>query len=163
VTIAVIGAAIITVTRPRDFGSWRTWALLLPLGSAVLRGVIPPIVKLGLETWPSPLWACLIGYITSSLVVLTVQRVRKGGFVVEAPWSGRLWFAVTGIFNGMSALTLFAAVRHGPITLVAPLVAIYPLVTVLLSAIMLHHVRITARIVAGTTLAVAGVALVLIG
>lgn len=161
--IAVIGAAIITVTRPRDFGSWRTWALLLPLGSAVLRGVIPPIVKLGLEIWPSPLWACLIGYITSSLVVLTVQRIRKGGFVVEAPWSGRLWFAVTGIFNGMSALTLFAAVRHGPITLVAPLVAIYPLVTVLLSAIMLHHVRITARIVAGTALAVAGVALVLIG
>ena len=43
--------------------------------------------------------------------------------------------------NGLSALTLFAAVRHGPITLVAPLVAIYPLVTVLLSAIMLHHVR----------------------
>lgn len=161
--IAVIGAAIITVTRPRDFGSWRTWALLLPLGGAVLRGVIPPIVKLGLEIWPSPLWACLIGYIMSSLVVLTVQRIRKGGFVVEATWSSRLWFAVTGIFNGMSALTLFAAVRHGPITLVAPLVAIYPLVTVLLSAIMLHHVRITARIVAGTALAVAGVALVLIG
>lgn len=63
----------------------------------------------------------------------------------------------------MSALTLFAAVRHGPITLVAPLVAIYPLVTVLLSGILLHHVRITARIVAGTALAVAGVALVLIG
>ena len=68
-----------------------------------------------------------------------------------------------GVLNGMSALTLFAAVRHGPITLVAPLVAIYPLVTVLLSAILLHHVRITARIVAGTALTVAGVALVLIG
>ena len=62
---------------------------------------------------------------------------------------------MTGIFNGMSALTLFAAVRHGPITLVAPLVAIYPLVTVLLSAIMLRQVRITARIVAGTALTVA--------
>ncbi len=161
--IAVIGAVIITVTRPRDFGSWRTWALLLPLGGAVLRGVIPPVVKLGLEIWPSPLWACLIGYVMSSLVVLTVQRIRKGSFVVAAPWSGRLWFAVTGIFNGLSALTLFAAVRHGPITLVAPLVAVYPLVTVLLSAIMLHQVRITARIVAGTALTVAGVALVLIG
>ena len=66
----------------------------------------------------------------SSLVVLTVQRIRKGSFVAEAPWSGRFWFAVTGISNGLSALTLFAAVRNGPITLVAPLVAIYPLVTV---------------------------------
>ena len=80
--IAVAGAVIITVTRPRDLGNWRSWALLLPLGSALVRGVVPPIVKLGLEVWPSPLWACLIGYIMSSLVVLTVQRVRKGSFVV---------------------------------------------------------------------------------
>lgn len=161
--IAVLGAVIITVTRPRDFGDWRSWALLLPLGSALLRGVVPPVVKLGLEIWPSPLWACLIGYVVSSCVVLIVQRIRKGGFIAEAPWSGRLWFAVTGIFNGLSALTLFAAVRNGPITLVAPLVAIYPLVTVALSSIMLKHVQITARIVAGTVLTVAGVALVLIG
>ena len=129
----------------------------------MLRGVVPPIVKLGLEIWPSPLWACLIGYIMSSLVVLTVQRVRTGSFIAAAPWPGRFWFAVTGVSNGLSTLTLFAAVRHGPITLVAPLVAIYPLVTVVLSSIMLKHVQITPRIVAGTVLSVAGVSLVLIG
>jgi drug/metabolite transporter (DMT)-like permease len=161
--IAVAGAVIITITRPRDLGGWRSWALLLPLGGALLRGVVPPIVKLGLEIWPSPLWACLIGYVMSSLVVLTVQRVRKGSFAVNAPWPGRFWFAVTGICNGLSALTLFAAVRNGPITLVAPVVAIYPVVTMLLSAMVLHHVRITPRIVAGTVLTVAGVALVLVG
>jgi uncharacterized membrane protein len=47
--------------------------------------------------------------------------------------------------------------------LVAPLVAIYPLVTVILSAIMLRHIAITARLVLGTVLTVAGVALVLAG
>ena len=93
-----------------------------------------PVVKLGLAVWPSALWACLIGYVTSSLVVLTVQRVRKGSFLVQAPRAGLFWFAMTGISNGLSALTLFAAVRNGPITLVAPLAAIYPLVTVALSA-----------------------------
>jgi drug/metabolite transporter (DMT)-like permease len=102
--IAVIGAVIITVTRPRDLGDWRSWALLLPLGSALVRGVVPPIVKIGLEIWPSPLWACLIGYIMSSSVVLAVQRIRKGSFVPEAPRSGRFWFAVTGISNGLSTL-----------------------------------------------------------
>jgi drug/metabolite transporter (DMT)-like permease len=161
--LAVAGAVIITVTRPRDLGHWRSWALLLPLGGALIRGVVPPIVKLGLEIWPSPLWACLVGYIMSSLVVLIVQRIRKGSFVAEAPKSGLFWFAVTGISNGFSALTLFAAVRKGPITLIAPLVAIYPLVTVILSAIMLKHVAITRRIVAGTALTVVGVALVLAG
>jgi drug/metabolite transporter (DMT)-like permease len=161
--LAVAGAVIITVTRPRDLGHWRSFALLLPLGGALIRGVVPPVVKLGLEIWPSPLWACLIGYIMSSLVVLIVQRIRNGHFVPDGPRSGRFWFAVTGISNGFSALTLFAALRNGPVTLVAPLVAIYPLVTVILSAIMLKHIAITRRIVAGTVLTVAGVALVLIG
>jgi uncharacterized membrane protein len=161
--VAVAGAAIISVTRPRDLGHWRSWALLLPLCSALIRGIAPPVVKLGLEVWPSPLWACLVGYITSSLVVLAVQRIRKGSFVVDAPRAGLFWFAMTGISNGLSALTLFAAVRNGPITLVAPLAAIYPLVTVGLSAMVLKHVAITARIVIGTALTVLGVALVLIG
>jgi uncharacterized membrane protein len=161
--LAVAGAVIITVTRPRDLGHWRSWALLLPLGGALIRGVVPPIVKLGLEIWPSPLWACLIGYTVSSLVVLIVQRIRTGSFVAEAPRSGLFWFAVTGISNGLSSLTLFAAVRNGPVTLVAPLVAIYPLVTVTLSAIILKHVAVTPRVVAGTLLAVAGVVLVLAG
>src|SRR5947207_4462200 len=161
--VAVAGAVIISVTRPRDLGHWRSLALLLPLASALIRGVVPPVVKLGLEVWPSPLWACLVGYIMSSLVVLSVQRVRNGSFVADAPASGRFWFAVTGISNGLSALTLFAAVRNGPITLVAPLVAVYPLVTVVLSALLLKHIAITLRIIVGTVLTVIGVALVLIG
>ena len=45
--VAVAGAAIITVTRPRDLGHWRSWALLLPLCSALVRGATPPIMKLG--------------------------------------------------------------------------------------------------------------------
>ena len=128
-----------------------------------MRGVVPPIVKLGLEIWPSPLWACLIGYIMSSSVVLAVQRIRKGSFVPEAPRSGRFWFAVTGISNGLSTLTLFAAVRNGPITLVAPLVRD-------LSAGHRHPERDHApayrdyrALVLGTVLTVAGVALVLAG
>ena len=161
--VAVAGAAIITVTRPRDLGHWRSWALLLPLCSALIRGVVPPVVMLGLAVWPSVLWASLIGYVMSSLLLLSVQRVRTGSFFVKAPRAGIFWFAMTGLSNGLSALTLFAAVRNGPITLVAPLAAVYPLVTVALSAVMLRHIAITARIVAGTTLTVLGVVLVLVG
>ncbi|QWG18626.1 EamA family transporter [Bradyrhizobium sediminis] len=89
--------------------------------------------------------------------------MREGTFVAKAPASGISWFAVTGIVNGLATLSMFSAVRHGPITLVAPIVAVYPLVTVLLSMIMLKHIVITARIVGGTVLTVAGVALVLAG
>ena len=161
--VAVIGAVIITMNPAGTAGHWRSIALLLPLAGALIRGLAPPLIKVGLQVWPSSLWACLIGYVTSSIVVLTVQRVRKGTFVAEAPLPGRIWFAITGISNGLSALTLFAAVRNGPVTLVAPLLAIYPLVTVALSAMLLKHIEITRRIVAGAALTVLGVVLVLIG
>lgn len=160
---AVLGVGIITVTRTVDMRDWRTWALLLPLGAALLRGIVPPVIKLGLEIWPSPIGAGLTGYIFSTITVLLVERLRNGHFLVRAPLSGRLWFAVTGICNGLGTLLLYAAVGAGPITLVAPLIATYPLVTVGLSALVLTHVRITARLVAGVTLAVGGVILVLIG
>ena len=136
---------------------WRTWALLLPLGAALLRGVVPPIIKIGLEIWPSPIGAGLTGYIFSTMMVLVVERIRTGRFIVQAPLSGRLWFARHGICNGVGTMLLYAALGAGPVTLVAPLIATYPLVTVALSALVLTNVRITARLVAGTALAVGGV------
>jgi drug/metabolite transporter (DMT)-like permease len=160
---AVLGVFIITVTRTADMRDWRTWALLLPLTAALLRGVVPPVIKLGLEIWPSPIAAGLTGYIFSTITVLLVERVRNGRFIAQGPLSGRLWFAVTGICNGLGTLLLYAAVGAGPITLVAPIIATYPLVTMGLSAIVLTNVRITARLVVGSALAVAGVVLILAG
>ena len=51
----------------------------------------------------------------------------------------------------------------GPVSLVAPLYATYPLFTVGLSVLFLGNVRITWRLVAGTALTVGGVILVLAG
>jgi drug/metabolite transporter (DMT)-like permease len=161
--VAVLGVLIITVRSAEAARDWRTWTLLLPLGAALLRGVIPPVIKLGLEIWPSPIGAGLTGYIFSSLTVLIVERIRNGSVIVRGPWAGRLWFALTGVANGVGTLLLYAALGAGPVTLVAPLVATYPLVTVLLSAIFLAHVRITPRLVGGTAITVTGVILILIG
>lgn len=161
--VAILGVLILTITRTPDMRDWRTWALLLPLGAAFLRGVMPPVIKLGLEIWPNAIGAGLTGYIFSTITVLTVERIRNGRFIAQGPNSGRLWFAVTGICNGIGTLLLYAAVGAGPITLVAPLIATYPLMTVGLSAIVLTNVRLTPRLAAGVALAVGGVILVLAG
>ena len=92
-----------------------------------------------------------------------IQRVRTGHFIARGPASGRLWFAATGIVNGVGTLMLYAAVGAGPVTLVAPIVATYPLMTVAMSALVLAHVKITPRLVLGTAMAVAGVVLILVG
>ena len=158
--VAVLGVLAITVTRTDDMRDWRTWALLLPLGASVMRGFIPPIIKVGLEIWPSPIAAGLTGYMVSTLTVLTVERIRTGRFVVRAPLAGKLWFALNGICNGIGTLLLYAALGAGPVSLVAPLYATYPLFTVGLSVLFLGNVRITWRLVAGTALTVGGVVLV---
>jgi drug/metabolite transporter (DMT)-like permease len=163
VVVAVIGALVITVTRTPDLRDWRTWALLLPLGASLLRGVIPPVIKIGLEIWPNPMAAGLTGYICSTLMVLAIERIRTGRFMTRAPMSGRLWFAANGICNGVGTLLLYAALGSGPVTIVAPIYATYPLATVALSAIVLTHVKITANLVLGTALAVGGVVLILVG
>lgn len=161
--VAIGGVFLITLSRASDKGDWRTWVLLLPLAAAVLRGVIPPIIKIGLAIWPSPIAAGLVGYIVSSLVVLTFERIRTGRFIAQGPIAGHLWFAAVGICNGVATLMLYAAVGYGRVSLVTPLIATYPLVTVVLSALILTHVRITAKLALGTLAAVAGVVLVLIG
>ena len=109
----VAGVFVITITRTQDMRNWRTWALLLPLGAAVLRGIIPPVIKIGLELWPSPIAAGLVGYIFSTMTVLTVERVRNGRFMAQGPIPGRLWFALTGICNGVGTLLIYAASAPG--------------------------------------------------
>jgi len=161
--VAIGGVLIITVNRTGNVRDWKTWALLLPLGAALLRGIAPPVIKIGLEIWPNPIGAGLVGYIFSTLTVLTLERIRNGHFIARGPNIGRLWFALTGIVNGIGTLLLYLAVGAGPVTLVAPLIATYPLVTVGLSALVLANVRITPRLVAGVAMTVAGVALILAG
>jgi drug/metabolite transporter (DMT)-like permease len=161
--VAMLGVLAITVTRTPDMRDWRTWALLLPLGASVLRGVIPPVIKVGLDIWPVPLAAGLTGYICSTLTVLTIERIRTGRFLVQAPIAGKLWFALNGICNGIGTILLYAALGNGPVSLVAPLYATYPLFTVGMSLIFLGNVKITWRLVAGTMLTVGGVVLILAG
>lgn len=161
--VSVTGALILSTARTPHMRDWRTWALLLPLCAAFLRGVIPPALKIGLAIWPNPIGAGLFAYIVSSLTVLCVERIRTGHFMAQGPLEGRLWFALTGVVNGIGTLLLYAAVGAGPITVVAPVNATYPLVTMGLSALVLSNVRLTPRLMLGVGLAVAGVVLILVG
>ena len=102
--IAVLGVLIVTVTRTADMRDWRTWALLLPLAASLLRGVDPAgRSRSGSRS----------GRIRSRrpdrLHLLIVDRAAGRAhphrpFIVQAPLSGRLWFAVTGICNGIGTL-----------------------------------------------------------
>jgi len=154
---------MLTARHAGDGRRWHSWYLLLPLAAAALRGITQATVKLGLEIWPSPFAAALVGYVVSTLVVLTAARSVTGRFVAETPARGLLWFAAVGWCNGLAALAMYAALANGSVALVSPLVATYPLVTVVGSMLLVGKIEGGPRLAIGVALTVAGVALLIVG
>jgi drug/metabolite transporter (DMT)-like permease len=144
-------------------GRWqavRVWLLALPLGAAAIRGVVQPVIKLGLERWHNPIAAVVIGYTVSSAVLILAALGRAPEHNFDR--RGALWFAGVGLCNGSAVLSMYAALGRGPITLVAPLIATYPLVTLLLSFRLLKRERLDLRLVAAVAMTVGGVVLLLV-
>jgi drug/metabolite transporter (DMT)-like permease len=162
--LAIILAGVLALTGPvgRAQAGWASWYLALPLVTAALRGFIQPVIKLGLAVWPSPFAAVLVGYLVSAAVVLTALRLRTGRWRPQANARGLAWFAGVGVCNGLAVLLMYAALARGPVAVVSPLVATYPLVTVAASALARHAVDNQLRATLGAALTVVGVALLLI-
>lgn len=160
-TLVVVAGATLLVVSPAGGGMAVRMALLLPLTAALIRGLVQPAVKLGFETWPDPYAAATIGYLVSAAVVTGFAGLRGG---LPGPATGRhgmLWFAAVGLCNGAAVVAMYAALARGPVALVAPLVATYPLATLAMAAGFLRGVRTGRRTVVGVAVTVAGVALLL--
>jgi drug/metabolite transporter (DMT)-like permease len=140
-------------------GSLMRRALWLPLAGAALRGLVQVAAKAGLALWPNPFAASLIGYGVSSVTVTLAARGRQR----RREPSAVLWFMATGLLNGLAVLLMYAALAAAPVALVAPLVAGYPLVTVLLGAVALREEALRLRALAGALLVVIGIAYLVAG
>ena len=76
---------------------------------------------------------------------------------------GVRWFLAVGLFNGTATFLLYAALGLGSIALVAPLVALFPLMAVVMSYLLLRDERLHAVGLLGIFVSVAGVIFLLIG
>lgn len=155
--LAIVGGAIVLTWRQGAVRPGFTRrALLWPIAGAVLRGLAQAGAKAGLALWPSPLAASLIGYTVSSAAVIGTSALDRGK---RPPLTrhGLAWFVLTGALNGGAVLLMYGALSLAPVSLVAPVVATYPLVTVLLSALLLREEALTARMVTGAATMVLGV------
>jgi drug/metabolite transporter (DMT)-like permease len=132
------------------------WLLLWPLAGALLRGIAQVGAKAGLLLWPNPVAACLIGYVVSSAVVIGGDRGRGGGRRRPTRRS-MFWFALTGALNGGAMLLMYTALSMAAVSTVAPIVAAYPLVTAVASAIALRGETVCARTSLGAVVTVAAI------
>jgi drug/metabolite transporter (DMT)-like permease len=160
VTAIVGGVALLSARGSEGSGrQWRWWAAALPLAASIIRGIAQPVTKIGLASWPSPFAALLFGFTASTVVVAGVAIARHRGLPRGFSRRGVLWFCCVGLSNGLAVLTLYAALARGSVVLVSPLAATYPLVTLVLSALLLRSERITALLTAGIVITVVGVLL----
>lgn len=159
-TIAIVSGVALLSRRGASAGAWPWWALLLPIGAALLRSLAQALAKLGMQTLPSPFFVGLVGYTVSFVVVLAYQgrRDRPVAEVVRSP--GLAWMIASGVCYGFAILSLNFALACGRLVVVAPIVACSPLFTLLLGVLVFRERGIGVRVAAAVLLIVPGVVLV---
>jgi drug/metabolite transporter (DMT)-like permease len=162
-TLAAIVVGISLMYRVHVNLSARSlWLMALPVAASAIRGVIQPIVKLGFEWWPNPIAAVVVSYTVSSAVLIVSALARGGGSIPDIDHRGALWFGAVGLCNGLSVLAMYGALEYGPVAVISPLIAGYPLVTLLLSRAFLGKEDVGPQLIGGVISSVCGVVLLLV-
>lgn len=155
-TAAIVLGSIALVPRggSAGFAASSTW---IPWSAAALRALAQLIAKTGLLLWPNPYAATLIGYTVSATMIWSIAVFSRRAETRVYTQRGVLWFALTGLLNGAAVLALYTALGSGTVNLVSPIVATYPVFTLVLNALVLRQERVSVRLIAGVILTVAGV------
>jgi drug/metabolite transporter (DMT)-like permease len=161
--IIVLGILILSTARTRGLDgvqqSVSVAGLACAIGAAALRAAAQIGLKFGFMFWPNPFAAILAGYAVSTAVILIASRWLGRQQPIVRSRRGVPWFMLAGVCNGSAMLLMYAALVDGEVSVVAPIVASYPLFTLLLSALLLGNERFGARQLAGIAATVGGVAL----
>jgi drug/metabolite transporter (DMT)-like permease len=159
--LVVLGVALMALRGGAGGRQWPVWVLGLPLAAALIRGAVQPAIKAGLALWHEPLAAAAIGYTLSTMVIMSLvgRRALAAGPPQRA---GLLWFLGVGLSNGTATFLLYAALGLGPITMVAPLVAVFPLIAVVMSYFFLREERLHLLGLLGILISVGGIILLLV-
>lgn len=134
-------------------------ALLFATGTAVIRGVNHVIGKVGIDLLPNPFMAGFCSFAVSFVVLAVVYRWRRGRWPGRIPGPGLMYFGIAGVCVALGIGLLYTALLAGAVTVVAPIVATYPVFTMLVAAAVRDE-RITATVLAGVALVVVGVGVI---
>jgi transporter family protein len=131
--------------------------MILLIVTALLWGVTPIVEKIGLAK-VDPLIGVTIrsAIATAGLFILTFA-MGKGKALMEVDGKGFLLFGTSGLMAGLLGMwTYYTALKMEATSKVVPIAASYPLVTALLSILILRE-GVTLPRVIGTTLIVVGI------
>ena len=163
IAVLMIGVTVLTTNRNIAGLPWPLWALALPLVASLLRGMGQPLLKIGFQWWNNPRVATLLCYAMSATVVITVGLVRTRGTSARFTREGVSWFMVVGLCNGIATWAGIEAVALGPVSLVVPVVASYPLFTLAIGLALSRKAAMNWQQSSGVMLTVVGIVLLVAG
>ena len=157
----IVGAIMLLARRggARSVG-WPVWALLLPIAAAALRSLGHVLSKVGMESVPDPYIAALVGFVVSALVTAGLQTASRAAPPVFRPARGTGWFLGASCCYSTALMALNTALLNGKVIEVVPVIAASPIVTLILSVLLFHRERITARTVVVVLMVVPAVILI---
>lgn len=137
--------------------------LLLAAGAAVAYSVGQVLSRDLVTGEIAPQVATFFALLFGTLLIL-ITNGRGVRSDLGAPRRAYLWVMLAGICSSTAVMGQFFALKNAPVVIIAPVMAINPLLAMILSAIFLQRLeRVTTRMLAGGALVVTGAALVAIG
>ena len=134
-------------------------ALAFATLTAAIRGVNQVIGKVGIDLLPNPFMAGFASFGVSFVILGAAYRWRRGRWPRKLPRPGLMYFGLNGLCVSMGIGLLYASLMVGTVTVVAPILATFPVFTLLVAAAVGDE-RITAKVLLGVGVVVAGVAVI---
>lgn len=163
-TAGIIGSIVLLSRRGKTDAvrDWPLWALGFPIGAAAIRSLAHVLSKVGMVTVPDAYVAGLVSFTVSSVVLLSMQAVRRERprIVLGSP---SLWFVASGVSMALAITALNQALLVGHVVVVVPIVSAAPVFTLLLTVAVFRRERLTARRVAAVAVVVPSVILIALG
>jgi transporter family protein len=134
--------------------------ILLLIVTALLWGTTPIIEKIGLAKVDPLIGVTVRSAIVTAGLLILIFLLGKGKSLMEVDGKSFLIFGASGVMAGLLGMwTYYTVLKAEPTSKIVPIAACYPLVTVLLSALILKEGVTISRLI-GTVLIVSGVWLV---
>lgn len=163
-TVGIVAAVVLLARRKRGTtATWPLWALLMPVGAAVIRAFGHGFVKIGMEFIPDPYFVGLVGSTVSFFVTNTIWRRSASRPRIGLDHAGTRWFLFAGIFFGTAVISLNVALYLGTIVTVVPIVAVSPIFSMMMSVFVFRREQITPRVVIAVLIVMPSVVMIVLG
>ncbi len=154
--LTVIGVMTLSWT-PQGVTRLMRITLLFASGAALIRGLNHTVGKWGLNLLPNVFMAGFVSFSVALLGGLLLYGVRHRRLPSAIPIYGLRYLMVTGALVAVAIACMYGALSLGKVVVVSPVVASYPLFT-LLTAVLINQERLSGRLVLGVVTVVLGVA-----